>query len=521
MKLGDYLANSALRYPDRYAFICGEDTRTFSQLDARATRIANALTEHGLVHGDRIALHSPNCLEAVDVMCAAARAGAVVVPISSRLSDAEVDYVLSDCTPRFLFVDSSLLRSDAAANSASGPTTFVLGDSDSERGLENLIASGSDTPAESLPHDVEDLVLGYTSGTTGNPKGAVGTHAAMIICSGYVTGIEYGLGRDDVLLITSPIAHRVGLSRVINTLCLGLSTVIMHAFDPVAAVDLIERHRVTCISVVPTIARLLAPEFERRPKACATLARLFATGEAFPVPLKARLHAALPRLGLHTSYAQTEAGIVSNLRPEEQLERPESIGRPVPGVEVRIVDDQFNELPVGEAGEVLVRCGHPGQAMVMRKYFNRPEDTRDAFRDGWLRTGDICRINSDGYLYFVDRLKDMIVSGGLNIYAKEVELAIGSHPDVADAAVVGVPDVEFGEAVLAFVELELGSALGEAAVIDHCRSLIASYKKPRFVCFVREMPRTASGKVRKQVLVREVLGDLTDPDAAWRQGSSR
>ncbi|MBT6276075.1 MAG: AMP-binding protein [Chromatiales bacterium] len=499
MKLGNFLADCARRYPQRVAMVCGDETRTFAQLDSCATRLANALRGRGLRYGDRVALLLPNCLEAVELMCALGRAGAVIVPISNRLAAAEVSFILGDCRPRFFVYHDADAVAHSLVPGLQIDAAFAVGAGGGDS-LDALLAEGNDDAIEALPGDVEDLVLGYTSGTTGNPKGAIGTHACMVTGGGYMSGTEFGFTRDDKLLITSPIAHRVGLTRVINVVCLGLSAVLMTRFDPTDAVDLIERHQITTISVVPTIARLLAPELERRSSACRSLTRLMATGEAFPVPLKQRLHAALPWVGLHTSYAQTEAGLVANLRPDEQLERPDSVGRPIPGVEVRLIDAQGHDVSTGEPGEVLVRFGQPGGPMVMRGYFERPEENAKVFMGDWLRTGDICRADEAGYLYFVDRLKDMIVSGGLNIYAKEVELAISAHGSVADAAVIGVADEEFGESVLAFVELEPGSIATEADIIEHCKATIASYKKPRSVRFVAEMPRTASGKVRKAVL---------------------
>ncbi len=228
---------------------------------------------------------------------------------------------------------------------------------------------------------------------------------------------------------------------------------------------------------------------------------MLATGEAFPVDIKKRLLTALPDLGIYSFYAQTESGFITNLRPEEQLDHGDSCGRAVPGVELRIVDGELNDLPDGEAGEVLVRCGGPGEIMTMRAYHNLPEATKATIVDGgWIRTGDVCRRDADGYLYFVDRVKDMIVSGGLNIYSKEVELALIAHPAVADAAVIGVADAEFGESVMAFVEREDGATPAAGDLIEHCRERIASYKKPKHVRFVDALPRTGTGKVRKQEL---------------------
>lgn len=502
MYLGLYLAGNAHRTPDKTAVVCGGAARTFGQLHEAAQRVASALVAAGLTPGARVAIHLPNCIEAVELMCGIGCAGGVMVPIPSRLAAAEVAFILSDCEPLIVFHDSD----ETQALETQGPACQYIRVGGNAAEWRTFLARGS-IPVPPLSPGVEDLVLGYTSGTTGNPKAAIGTHAALIVGSGYMTTLEYGLSPHDTILVTSPVAHRVGLSRVINMLCVGLTAIIMERFDADEAINLIEQHQVTCISVVPTIARMLAPAFERNAARCQSLKQLFATGEAFPVELKTRLQAALPHLGLHTSYAQTEAGLITNLRPHEQAVRPESIGRVVPGVEVRLVDAALNDVSAGEPGEVLVRCGGRGRYMGMRGYFRRDDANAEAFLEDWMRTGDVCRQDDDGYFYFVDRLKDMIVTGGLNVYAKEVELCLVSHPLVADAAVIGVPDADFGEAVLAFVECEASASLTADDMVEHCRAHIAGYKKPRHVCFVTEMPRTASGKIRKHLLRQDWLAE--------------
>jgi long-chain acyl-CoA synthetase len=308
-----------------------------------------------------------------------------------------------------------------------------------------------------------------------------------VVNQGWMNAVEWRLTPADRTLVATPMAHRTGVARIASSFCLGSALVLQERFDPEEAVNLIAEERVSHIGVVPTIARLLLPAIERAPKACATLRTMLATGEAFPVELKQRLFAALPELGLHSFYSQTEGGTISNLRPEEQARLPDSCGLPFQGVEIRLVDAALEDVAPGEAGEVLVRCGEPGAVSVMREYFRRPEENRAAFVEG-------------GYLYFVDRLKDMIVSGGLNIYSREVEDALMTHPGVMDAAVIGVPDAEFGEAVMAFIKTSENQALSEETLIEHCRQRIASYKKPRHVRFVDEMPRNSTGKIVKHLL---------------------
>ncbi len=325
----------------------------------------------------------------------------------------------------------------------------------------------------------------------------------LIIC-GYIGAQEWGLRPDDITLATTPMAHRTGLSRLANTFQFGTPVVMQPHFDVVGAVDLIEREGVTVMGCVPTIVRMMMPEIEKRPEALRSLRLVSATGELFPEVLRKRLFAALPQVGLYSFLAQTEAGVILAVKPQDQEFKPKAMGYPVTGVEVKLVDKELNEVEPGKPGEIMMRCGRPGHYMVMREYFLNPEATAEAFPgDDWFRTGDVGYADEDGYIYFADRAKDMIVSGGLNIYSKEVELALLDHGAVDDAAVFGVPDEEFGEAVMACVQLKPGAAAEAGEMIEHCRALIASYKKPKHIRFVDELPRTSSGKILKYRLKQE------------------
>jgi long-chain acyl-CoA synthetase len=224
------------------------------------------------------------------------------------------------------------------------------------------------------------------------------------------------------------------------------------------------------------------------------------TGEAFPVEVKRRLQARWPKARMYSFFAMTEGGAVTSLGPDEQLTHGTTVGRPLPGVEVRLVDDKDQDVPVGEVGEILIRSGEPGRYTIMRGYYHRPEADAEAFVDGFLRTGDLGRFDADGYLTIVDRKKDMILSGGLNVYSKEVERALESHPAVAEAAVIGIADRHYGEAVCAYVILNPGASATAEELIAHCRTLIASYKKPRQIRFVESLPRNSVGKVVKTLL---------------------
>ena len=510
MKLASLLALNAQRYPDKVALVCEDRRLTFAELNASGNRLANALAARGVVCGDRVAITMANGIELVEAMAAILKLGALIVPLSTRLTAQEIAFILGNCEPRAILYSADMRPAVAAAlEQMPDAVRIVVGGAaggdpaEGEEGYPAFLAAGAATPPAGPPAAEDDCMIAYTSGTTGRPKGAVGTNANIVLAS-LANVVEWRLSETDVVLATTAMAHRTGIGRLANMLVIGCRLVMQPRFDAADAVSLIAREKVTIAGGVPTVFRLMMPEIEKRPDEAASLRLIVATGEVFPVPLKERLRAVLPHVGLYTFLAQTEAGFIAGLRPEEQEERPHSTGRPILGVEIRVVDANGEDVPAGEPGELLVRSGAPGRAAVMREYFRNPGATEAAFHGDWFRTGDVGYFDADGFLYFVDRAKDMIVTGGLNVYSKEVEIALMEHAAVADAAVIGVPDSAFGEAVAACVVLEPGGAAAAEELIEHCRARIASYKKPSHVHFVDDLPRTGTGKVIKQELKRHI-----------------
>jgi acyl-CoA synthetase (AMP-forming)/AMP-acid ligase II len=510
--LGALLADNARSHGDRIAIVCDGRRVTYRELDQLANCVANALIEHGIAPGDRAAVYLPNGIELVAVLCGVLRAGAIVVPVSTRLAPAEVDIMMEDSRPVAVFFHPGVRSAVEAFSSRLANPILICdgGTIGSERDLKAIMTSGSQAPVAVATREADDALISYTSGTTGRPKGAISSHANLTVGSGEMTAQAWGLNAADAILITTPMAHRIGLARLANAFVLGAKLAIMPRFDVAGAVDLIESESVTVVSLVPTIARMLLPEIEKRPQACRSIRIVVATGEAFPEDVQGRLAELLPQVRVYGFYSQTEGGFMASLSPEDRVTHPGSVGRPVPTVEIRIVDDGLRDVRAGEAGEILVRCGAPGERSVMRGYYRMPEANAEAFVDGWLRTGDVGRFDKDGFLYFVDRAKDMIVSGGLNIYSREVELALVKHPAVADAAVIAVPDPEFGEAVMAFVELTPGGRATPDELVEHCRAHIAGYKKPKHVSFVDGLPRNTTGKVMKGPLREQARREWPD-----------
>lgn len=502
MKFASFLAGHARATPQRTALVCEGRRLSFGQLDERSTRAANALRALGVQTGDRVCIYLPNGIAFVEAFLATVKAGAVAVPINLPLSIAEVAHIVNDCKPAAAFVAGSTAQAFQRASQDLPGLLAIHVDGDGRHLLEALVASGSrDLPELAAEHD--DCMIGYTSGTTGRAKGVILTQSNFVYVNGFLNGYHWSIGPKDVQIATTPLAHRTGFARVMNLVMLGSPLVIMPKFDPIIAAQLVEEEQVTLFSMVPTVGRMMLPTIESAPQRFASLRIMLATGEAFPLDVKRRLQDALPQVSIYSFYAMTEVGAIAGLDASEQFSHPSSVGRPWPGLDVKLVGLKGEAVPTDESGEIWVRSGQPGKYSTMRGYFNRPEATAEAMHEGWVATGDMGRFDQDGYLYLVDRKKDMVLSGGYNIYSKEVEAALLQHPDVVDAAVIGVPDPVFGEAVCACLELRPGVA-AEAhdaqTYIDFCREHIAAYKKPKHVVFVDAMPRNSTGKVLKNQL---------------------
>ena len=513
MKLGSILSGNARRIPDKIAVVCGARRISFGELDRRSDQIANALLARHIGVGDRVAVLLPNGVELIEVLAGIVKTGALTVPLSPRLADREIKYILGHCEPRaMVFAAANRAVVMAALAGASDMVTICVGAAVAgETSLIDFTAAGAAVSPPPLPVQPDDCVLGYTSGTTGLPKGAIGTHANLLAIGGLICTQEWELRSDDVIVAATPMAHRTGFSRLVNAFQLGCRLVMQPRFDAAELVQIIAREKATILGGVPTIIRMMMDQIEARPRALASLRLIVTTGEVFPEPLKQRLFSALPEVGLYTYLAQTEAGIVAGMRPRDHRLKPGAMGQVLPGVEVRLVDRELRDVASGTPGEILVRCGEPGRFITMRAYYNDPRATAEAFADGWLRTGDVAYQDQDGYLYFSDRAKDMIVSGGLNIYSREVEQVLMEHPAVAEAAVFGQPDEEFGEAVTACVQCRDGMSVSRPELVAHCRSGLAGYKKPKHINFVDEMPRTSSGKVQKYILKKRFIPRRSSP----------
>ena len=455
-----------------------------------ANRMAHALRRLGVVPGDRVAVMLPNCPEVLQAYAAIWKAGAVAVPLLFLLAPDEVRRVLGHSGARVLLTAPELAFK---AEGWDGRRVLVGGESAEAPALEALVAAEPDA-FPTVPRAPDDLaVILYTAGTTGQPKGVALSHRNLLANARSVAAL-YELDRERWALATLPLAHSYGLGLTNASAILGTRAVLLRWFTPEGVLAAIERYRVQQMSGVPTmfVALLHHPEADRYDTSSM---RLWGSGAA-PLPVEI-VEPFEKKFGgrLLEGYGLTEAAPVVSAHRLSGERRLGSVGQPVPGVEVRIVDDDDRPLPTGEVGEVCVRGDN-----VMVGYYRMPEETAGVLRGGWLHTGDMGRLDAEGFLYIVERKKDLIIRGGFNIYPREVEDVLYAHPAVAEAAVVGRPDPVMGEAVTAFVVLRPGAEATAEGLIGFCQERLARFKCPTEVRFVPSLPKSPVGKVLRKAL---------------------
>ena len=484
------LGRAARYYPERTALASGETRSTFRELHERVARIAAALSRHGFGVGDRLALLLPNESEYIELVYACAWLGVIAVPLNTRLSAVEIDHILSDAGPRGLIRHSSLPVPTVQLS-----WQMVLD--------EEPLYVQSDSYPDSIYDPEAVLALIYTSGTTGRPKGAVHTHADILANLDHA---NYWIPQREggVYLHAAPVFHIADFPAIFRAPPFGGCQVTIPKFSPRSFCETVERERVSQTVLVPTMINLLTQFPELNKYDLSSLKELGYGGSPIAPELIHRIREILPDVKLVQVYGLSETGFLTGLQDHEHTEeRLMSCGRPCPGVDVQVVDESGSEVELGQPGELVARG-----ANVMRGYWNNPEETSRAFRGGLFRTGDIGYQDADGYFYMLDRVKDMIVTGGENVYSGEVEAVIYAHPSVLEAAVFGIPDPQWGELVMACVVLKPGKALSAEELIAHCRRSLAHYKVPRRVEFSEiELPKGGSGKILKKNLRERFWAD--------------
>ncbi|MEV5885806.1 long-chain fatty acid--CoA ligase [Streptomyces sp. NPDC052020] len=498
--LGSWPARRARKTPHRTALIHHDTTVTYARLHERTTRLAHALRARGVRRGDRVAYLGPNHPSYLETLFAAGTLGAVFVPLNTRLAGPEIAYQLADSGARALLYGPAHTGLVAGLPGGTDVRTYVhLGDE-----YEEMLAGAAGEPIDEPVAADDTCIIMYTSGTTGRPKGAMLSHANLTWNAVNVL-VDTDLIADERALVSAPLFHTAGLNMLtLPVLLKGGACVLVKAFDPAGTLELIERHRITFMFGVPAMFDQMA-RHPRFPEADLSSLRILTCGGS-PVPTP--LIAVYQERGLTflQGYGMTEAAPGTLfLDAEHAVTKAGSAGVPHFFSDVRVVRPDLTPAGAGETGEVVVRGPH-----VMSGYWGLPEETAASFTDGWFRSGDAARTDEDGYVYIVDRIKDMIISGGENVYPAEIEDLLLAHPDVAECAVIGVPDDKWGEVPRAVVVPRRGARPDPGGILASLAGRLAKYKIPKTLVIADELPRTASGKLLKSQ-VRRRYGDQPSP----------
>ena len=505
MNVGEWTTRWAERYPHEPCLKYGELELTKGQFNSRVNRLAHALQETGVRKGDRVAALMANSHVFLEILQGLCKIGGIMVPLNFRLAAPELEFILNDCEPVMLIYSPEFFPLvEQLRGKVPSIRRFICeleGGGGDDAQYEPWVSNRSEeepVPEAEVTLDDPEFIM-YTSGTTGRPKGAV-VLQGNIQWNCVNSSHAYSLGNTDVGIICAPMFHVGGLGvSAIPGLYAGSKLVIQRFFNPSELFRLIEQERATNVFGIPVMFLFMTqvPEFETAD--LSSLRYFLAGGSPCPRPL---IEAYMKRgVTFAQGYGMTEtAPAITILRPEEALSKIGSCGKPVFHLDIRIVDLEGNTLPRGQTGEVVVRGPN-----VIREYWRRPEATAETIVDGWLHTGDMGYFDDEGYLYLIDRKKDMYISGGENVYPAEVEDAVMGCQGVADVGVIGIPDERWGEVGMAIVVPKPGEEVTEAKVIEFCRGRLAKYKIPKKVVFTTELPRTATGKILKKELKSKYL----------------
>ena len=496
------LRGHAAERPDAVALKGPDRVLTYRQLESSVSRLASVLRDRGVRPGDRVAIYLRHRLEMAEAIMACSWCGAITVPINSRLAAPEIAHILANSEAKRAVTEQALMpifreASDGMAT-AELPIVLESGDGDDYGGL----ISGHDEPMAMVEVDDSDTAfILYTSGTTGRPKGAVTTYRNMIVNTMMVTSLRRIQPGDEVGLCSLPLFHAGGLSAYMPLLLMGGTAIFppITAFGGEEVAELLAEERVTHLLMVPTQLAELCEAVG--PDHSLSLRRIVWSAQKAPQAVLEAIHRTFPGIDIYCSFGQTETLVALQLDRDDAERKMGSIGKPLPHVRLRIVDASGDDVKDGEVGELIVRS-----PSVCDGYWRNELETERAFADGWFHTGDLCRRDEEGFLYIVDRAKDVIISGGENVYSAEVEAVLLAHPGIAEAAVIGRSHPKWGETPIAIVvAAEPGAVLSEQEIREHCRTRLAAFKCPTAVIALESLPRNALGKVVKPVL-REQYG---------------
>jgi acyl-CoA synthetase (AMP-forming)/AMP-acid ligase II len=503
---GDLLRRNADVLGREPGIAFGSVRLTWREVNARANRFASALQQLGIQRGDRVALYARNSHQWVEALFGLAKIGAVGVTVNYRLTAAEVEYIVTNAGARAIVCGATEVESARQVAARAASVKWLIGIEVNAREVESyesLVARGAETEPlleQPLRFDEPALLL-YTSGTTGFPKGAVYTHGSLLVGM-FVHVHAIASRRTHRVMLPSPLYSAAGIAGIFCAVMVG-SAIALINFDAVTALETMQRERITFTNLVPTTIQMLLAREDIGQYDLSSLEVLLYGGSPIPAPVLREAMRRLPNCGFRQTFAATETGCSGTvleprdhrdaLNDEALAHRLLSCGRPQDGVEVKVFGADGTPLPPNEVGEIGVRT-----EANMLGYWNNAEATAQAMRDGWVFTGDMARVDEDGFVYLVDRKNDLIVSGALNVYPSEVERVLQTHPAIYECAVVGVPSEKWGEEVKAVVVLNVGATVTAEELIAHCGTQLAGFKKPKTVDFVEKLPRNLTGKILRR-----------------------
>ena len=506
--IGDIPKRTAAKYPDRTAIIFQGKRISFRELNQNCCRFAHAFQELGAKKGDRIAFLTHNCLQYIYAWLGMAKIGCAIVPLNFMLKSFEIEFIINHAEPRFFFVEDALspqvLEVAGKLKSVEKFGVIPLTGGKKPEGwlnIDDFLTSSRSTEEPQGESDGDEMTtLLYTSGTEALPKGVMTTHqnyyAAMM--SG---AVDLNVSKDDITLLTIPLYHVAGKYLLLESINIGAAVVLQYAPNPTEILQLTQNEKATYWVYPPTLYQILPAMPNFKEFSLASLRKCISFGALMPVALLQQWKQIVPQAEWRNYYGQTESSpLGSTLQPEDFERKISSIGTPHTGIEMKIFDENDHEVPVGQVGEIVLRG-----PCVMKGYYKNEQKTAETLRNGWLHTGDLGRFDDEGFLYFIDRKKDMIKTGGENVSSQEVEGLLFKQGKIMQAAVIGMPDKIWGEAVTAVVVPFPGVTLTEEDIIAHCKASMAGYKVPKKVIFVPSMPTTPSGKVLKRLLKEQIM----------------
>jgi long-chain acyl-CoA synthetase len=515
MNIANGIREFAVATPRAVAVRDGERELTYGALDERASRLASCLLDRGLKEGDRVGVLLGNRMEFVEIAAGLAKAGLVMVPMNPRLMADEVGYIMGHSSARALVLDEAYAAAAATCVDDNGLATVLsLGGTALGPSYDEALAAARPKDPRVRVNECDPFTVAYTSGTTGRPKGVLISHRSRCLTF-YGTALEWGLGPGRRTIAVAPMYHGAGFAFAYAAVHTGGTVSMLRAFDPEQLLAMVATERAHSVFLVPTHAQMLRGLGDDAIASTntASLETLYFNAAPMPMPLKEWVLDAFPHVGLHDLYGSTEAGIVTNLRPADQRRKPGSVGPPWFMTELRVVDDAGDPVVPGAPGELFSRSPY-----LMNGYLDDEEATVACTTDdGFLSSGDVATIDDEGYVTIVDRVKDLIITGGVNVYPREVENVVIAHPAVADVAVVGLPSETWGEQVTAVVVRRPDVDVTAETLDEYCREQLAGFKRPKRWEFITSLPRSPAGKVLK----RDLRVQYTDSKEGVQSATAR